>query len=200
MSSTFITSDLHLGHANVINYCPESRGHFTSVDEMNNAIVSNINSVVTDNDVLIIVGDIAFAKPNVAMDFLKQINGQKILIWGNHDSKLRNSSVFENERRIAGVVGYADYMCETFVVDGVRHKAAIMHFPLLSWDRMHHGSFMFHGHGHAPKSKRDTMPGKRIRDIGLDGNDMMPYRMDELIRELSSRPSNFYGHHDGSRD
>lgn len=200
MSKTFVTSDLHFGHSNVIKYCPESRGSFTHVDDMDAKIVENINSVVTDDDILFILGDIAFAKPAKAVDYLKQLNGQKVFVWGNHDKKLRESSEFQMSKNLIGCISTADYLCETFVADEARYKVAMMHFPLLTWDGAHHGTIMLHGHSHSPKSHRDTMPGKRIRDIGIDGNDLMPYNMTDLVRELATRAVSYHGHHDGSRN
>lgn len=201
MSKNFVTSDWHIGHANIIKYCPESRGHFSSIEEMNETIITNMNSVVSDGDVLYILGDIAFAKPSVAVDTLKRVNGAKVIIWGNHDRKLRDSSEFLNSRGIMGVVGEYDYLCKSFVdtKNGVKQSVCLQHFPLLAWDRMHHGAYMFHGHWHSPRGSRLTMPGKRIMDIGVDGNHMFPYDLDELMGEMSVYEYNYVGHHDGTR-
>jgi calcineurin-like phosphoesterase family protein len=81
MSKTYITSDLHFDHANILKYSPWARGHFRDVNQMNEAIVSNINSMVTDQDTLIIAGDICFSSHGKTAEFLKRINGQKKLVW-----------------------------------------------------------------------------------------------------------------------
>ena len=43
----FWTSDLHLGHANIIRYC---RRPFADVDAMNEALIERWNDTVADGD------------------------------------------------------------------------------------------------------------------------------------------------------
>ena len=47
MSKSFFIADTHFGHSEIMNY--ENRP-FSSVEEMDNTIISNWNSVVSDND------------------------------------------------------------------------------------------------------------------------------------------------------
>ncbi|MGH9119072.1 MAG: hypothetical protein ACRD0A_14675 [Acidimicrobiales bacterium] len=54
----WFTADLHLGHANIIDY---SRRPFDSVDEMNRALIDNWNEVVDDDEVWML-GDFALGK------------------------------------------------------------------------------------------------------------------------------------------
>ena len=53
----YFTSDLHLGHRNIISlqYRP-----FESVEEMDRALIDNFNSVVKKNDTVFILGDICY--------------------------------------------------------------------------------------------------------------------------------------------
>ena len=51
----FFTSDLHIGHRNVIKF---SNRPFVDVKEMNQVILNNINSTVAENDYLFMLGDI----------------------------------------------------------------------------------------------------------------------------------------------
>ena len=55
MSQIYFTSDLHLCHDRGFIY--EPRG-FNSIEEMNNAIVENWNSIVTNEDNVFILGDL----------------------------------------------------------------------------------------------------------------------------------------------
>ena len=186
--SNFITSDLHLGHKRIREFCPESRGQFQSVEEMNEAIINNINSVVTDNDTLYILGDIAFNSPLIACDFLKQMNGEKVIVWGNHDRKLRQSTEFESQKRLMGVRSHQDYISKHFEVDGVKHGVVMMHFPIYSFEGIRFGAAHFHGHLHSARDKRNTFgPTVRAMDIGADGNFLTPYNIDDLLREMSTR-------------
>lgn len=77
----YFTSDLHIYHTNVIKYCNRP---FNSVEEMNEALVNNWNSVVGLDDVVYCLGDFSMAIRPVEA-FTKRLNGIKYLIPGNHD-------------------------------------------------------------------------------------------------------------------
>lgn len=76
-----LTSDLHLCHANIIAYC--DRPHF-DVGSMNESLLQLLGKVGPD-DLLVIVGDVAFGPPEAALECVRCIPGRKILIVGNHD-------------------------------------------------------------------------------------------------------------------
>ena len=54
-----MASDLHLNHWNIVKYCNRP---FFHVEEMNQALIDNWNSVVTDKDVVWVIGDFCFEK------------------------------------------------------------------------------------------------------------------------------------------
>lgn len=54
MGKYYYIADLHFCHTNIINF--DNRPFF-SVDEMNRELISNWNSVVTNNDTVMILGD-----------------------------------------------------------------------------------------------------------------------------------------------
>lgn len=198
---TWITSDLHLGHANILKYCPWSRDHFSTVEEMNEGIVKNINSKVREDDILIIAGDICFSRPDVGVEFLKRINGFKKIVWGNHDKKLRDSSVFHQSRGMMGVVWEGYYLEFNHNFEGRNNTIIVTHFPFLTWDKMHHGAIALSGHQHSSFENRNVQgPDVRQLDIGCDGNFMMPHDMDDICSEMSRRGIRKEGHHDGTRD
>jgi len=76
----WLVSDTHFNHANIIRYCDRP---FSSVDEMNQALVDNWNRVVEENDTVFFLGDLASGyRP---LDWLKMLNGHIVLIKGSHD-------------------------------------------------------------------------------------------------------------------
>jgi calcineurin-like phosphoesterase family protein len=83
MSETWFTSDLHLGHKNILEYEKEARP-FNNLDEMHAAIIDRWNSVVNSKDVVYVVGDFAFGKHNIKI--ANSLNGKKKLVMGNHDT------------------------------------------------------------------------------------------------------------------
>ena len=89
----YITSDLHLFHKNIMKYEPISR-NFSSVDEMNEAILSQIDAL-PPNSILINLGDVYLSfnvkKEQIAeiVQRMKNNNKTLVLILGNHDRKIR---------------------------------------------------------------------------------------------------------------
>lgn len=180
---TFITSDIHFSHRRIMEFCPESRP-FKDVEEMDNKIVEIWNSMIEEDDLTYILGDVAFCNAEKAAKLVNRLNGRKILIRGNHDSKTskdkRFLDCFENVR---------DYL--RFVHNG--QLVVLFHYPIWEWDQMHRGAIHFHGHLHA----RPTGIEGRIFDVAMDGNNCIPYNMDDLIKEMLNKP--IRGHGDGDQ-
>lgn len=80
--SIYITSDTHFYHTNVIKYCNRP---FTDSEEMNKFMIKQWNSVVSNNDTIIHLGDFGFGNKEQITEICSQLNGNKILIKGNHD-------------------------------------------------------------------------------------------------------------------
>ena len=102
----YLTSDLHFQHKNVIRYCnrpftknldelhnamlgsqtPDEVAAAIEKDvlEMNEAIISNWNSIVMPQDEVVVVGDFSLSFKAVEL-YTNRLNGRKILVAGNHD-------------------------------------------------------------------------------------------------------------------
>jgi len=78
----YFTSDLHLGHSNIIHLCNRP---FCSTEEMDAALIANWNQKVHRNDTVYILGDLMFRNQKPPEEYLKQLKGKKHLIIGNHD-------------------------------------------------------------------------------------------------------------------
>ena len=81
----YFTADWHLGHANIIEYCHRP---FKNTDRMKHTLISNYRKVVTPDDTIYFVGDMALVGPankNFLATITEQLPGNKILIFGNHD-------------------------------------------------------------------------------------------------------------------
>lgn len=79
----FIISDTHFGHENIIKYCNRP---FSSVEEMDQTMIKRWNETVSNNDIVIHLGDFSFYCKDKTREIIKQLNGKKILIMGNHDN------------------------------------------------------------------------------------------------------------------
>ncbi len=80
-SRVFIISDHHFNHEDILKYSPMRHG--TTIEEHNEWLVQQHNSVVKNGDRVYFLGDVAM-KPR-DMRFLHGMYGQKFLVRGNHD-------------------------------------------------------------------------------------------------------------------
>lgn len=82
MARTFLISDTHISHKNIIQY--ESRP-FTDLYHMEQTIIKNWNNIVSKEDKVFHLGDVCFGNKESVRNFISQLNGKKYLIMGNHD-------------------------------------------------------------------------------------------------------------------
>ena len=82
----FFTSDPHYGHRNIIKFCNRP---YNDTKEMEQALIKNWNDVVSNNDIVFILGDIVwFEGRNNTKRILDQLKGKEIhIIPGNHDNR-----------------------------------------------------------------------------------------------------------------
>lgn len=83
-NKVFFTSDTHFGHNGILNY---THRPYKNVDEMNQGLIDNWNSVIGKDDFVFHLGDFAFGGSELWCNILKQLNGNIVLIKGNHDTK-----------------------------------------------------------------------------------------------------------------
>ena len=72
----FYTSDLHLGHANIIRHCNRP---FASAEEMDEVLIENWNAKVTNADTIHILGDLMFRNISAALITLSPFISVSIL-------------------------------------------------------------------------------------------------------------------------
>jgi calcineurin-like phosphoesterase family protein len=77
------TSDLHLGHANIIGYCDRP---FVDVEGMNEGLIDRWNDTVGTDDEVWVLGDFALGGLAEHLPLAKLLDGRKILVPGNHDA------------------------------------------------------------------------------------------------------------------
>ncbi|EJE54409.1 putative phosphoesterase or phosphohydrolase [Acidovorax sp. CF316] len=90
----WLTADLHLNHANVIQYCNRP---FADAATMNEYLVAQTRKV-RDDEWLVIVGDVAMGDHDAAMTWVRRIPGRKVLVLGNHDLTRAGKCRYLNER------------------------------------------------------------------------------------------------------
>jgi calcineurin-like phosphoesterase family protein len=157
----WFTSDLHLNHENIIRYCDRKA---SSTSEMNETIVSNWNSRISQNDTVYVVGDVFLGNPADAKPIIQRMNGKKILILGNHDRSPRTmlEHGFDEAHRKLTII----------LKDG--RRALLCHKPLPSV-LLSGCDLQVHGHRH----NGPIVDGNRI-NVCVDLWNMSPISEDEL--------------------
>ena len=83
MTTTWFTSDWHLGHRNILQL---GRGRpFDTIAEHDAQLIHRHNALVDDRDPVWVLGDVAMGDIAVSLALCAQMKGRKILVCGNHD-------------------------------------------------------------------------------------------------------------------
>jgi calcineurin-like phosphoesterase family protein len=169
---TYFTSDLHLGHANIIKYCNRP---FSTVEEMNEQLIANWNGTVGRDDLVYILGDVFFCEAAKARAIMHRLNGMKRLVYGNHDKIIRKEPTIQ---------ALFDKILPDLHEESINGTRVIMcHYPLLTWNKAHHGSINLHGHQHNPIAI--TAKDRRRYDVGVDANGYRPVLFENIVSQLS---------------
>jgi calcineurin-like phosphoesterase family protein len=174
--NTWVTSDLHFGHKNIMSFCPATRARFQNdVDYMNEQMVKEWNDLIAPEDLVYILGDVAFLPAQKAAEYMMRCNGTKILVEGNHDRKTLQDPVFRN--CFKEVHQYLRLVYDDTLV-------IMSHYPFLEWDQMHRGSVMLYGHLHGGTTGMEKY---RMQDVGMDATGMIAVSMDDVIANALKR-------------
>ncbi len=123
-------SDTHFGHKNVIEY---SQRPFKTVKQMDETMIARWNGCVGENDQVFMLGDFGLGSMLYLTDILHSLNGDKILIRGNHDGSV------DKMRRM----GFDAVVEEAMIfIDG--YKVLLSHYPKDSESPV----LRLHGHIH----------------------------------------------------
>ena len=150
----YFTSDLHFGHKRICELT--NRWRFTTQEEHTDWLINLHNSRVQSGDTVYVLGDLSFCKEKETIRILEQLNGDIVVIRGNHDSRTQLKK-FERDGLICNWHEYLELRVEELPV------MCMMHYPIVVWNKQHHGSIMLHGHSHG------SFQGEgKILDVGLD--------------------------------
>jgi calcineurin-like phosphoesterase family protein len=193
----YFTSDSHFSHSNICSATTKWKDagdtvrKFDSLEMMNQTIVDNINAVVGENDILFHLGDWSFGGFEQIEKFHSQLVCKNIhLILGNHDHHIERDkdgiqSLFSS---VSSFIPHLLVKREITNSKGMmeRFEFCLFHYPIASWIDMNQGVIHLHGHVHLPKHLR--LGKGRSLDVGMDGNDMKPLSLDEVMRLVKNQP------------
>ena len=150
---------------------------------MDEQLIDNWNKKVSPNDTVIIIGDVFFCDAGRAVAILQSLNGRKELIYGNHDKQIKSNRHVQQEFAVIHPSLYERRIDDNHVV--------MCHYPMLSWNKSFHGSYMLHGHSHGSIPFDPTV--RRV-DVGVDVHNYAPISWAEIreIMEAVPLPSSGY--------
>lgn len=88
-----LVADTHFGDPAVLEYTDRP---FSSVGEMNDALLRGWNSVVDADDEVVFVGDFAVpSEPTTVRRWLERVNGDLVFVAGDHDDGARRTHAID---------------------------------------------------------------------------------------------------------
>ena len=171
----YFIADTHFDHENIIRL---SNRPFASIEEMNEALITNWNNTVKVTDEVYILGDFLFrSSGSSATDILKKLNGKKYLIKGNHEKYLEDKSFDKNQ-----FVWVKDYF--EFKEDGVNF--VLFHYPILEWNGFYRKSVHLYGHVHNNNTEYfEKVMDKRALNVGVDIINFTPISIDDVLKRTN---------------
>lgn len=184
----YVTSDLHLGHKNILEYQPNRRVMFDrdlsmdvpvpGIERHDQLIIDRLRHNLTRHDTLYILGDFSLTSAAHRLDLLAELSHigcQYNIIHGNHDGGL--SSAIAKSHTIT------HYFHELPKLHDMSHrgmKVWMCHYPLETWPGCRENdpyplSVMLHGHSHG-----HSTPRKGRLDVGWDVHNRI-ITLDEAI-------------------
>lgn len=166
--NVWFVSDEHMSHQNIIKYCNRP---FKNVNEMDQCIIDNHNSVVNDNDIVFHLGDYTMIPKHeqVMKTFVNKLKGTNIFIMGSHDRWLKNN---KNINQIVDIT--------------IENQPIVMcHYPMHLWPRSHYNSWHLFGHAHF----FNTHFGKTY-NVSVDLNNFYPISYEQLKNIMKDKPNN----------
>ena len=182
-SKIFLTSDSHWNHENIIRFCNRP---FTSLEEMDKALIDNWNNKVPKDGLVFHLGDFAWGGYNVWKNVREQLNGNIILVKGNHDDKNLTPTA-EKE-----LFDFATYQLK-LEIEG--RKIYLNHYPFLCYCGTYREKdqliFQAYGHVHSGPFQEKGKDNERCKiafptqyDVGVDNNDFTPISWYELNEKI----------------
>ena len=162
-----LIADTHFGVENIILY--ENRP-FIDIEEMNEKLISNWNSVVGENDEVFLLGDFSAHGSEKSQAIGHSLNGKKTLILGNHDDKGKR---FYYECGFENVIEYPIIYNGFFILS---------HEPLYINTNMPYANIFGHVHGNPMYA---TVTSQSFC-VSVERIDYKPIEISEIINRMKA--------------
>lgn len=165
-ADTWIISDTHFGHANIIKYCGRPYDH-------NKIMLREWSELINPRDTVLHLGDVTIWHTRHVFwaNMVKELPGKKFLIMGNHDQQWTP----KQWRTIAGFT-----VTEPFIFNGLyfSHEPGM---PSPRWDVNIHG----HTHNHTPFRRYEKLQAIYY-NVSIEGMDYKPVKLGQILDELGT--------------
>ena len=186
----FFTSDLHFGHENVLRF---DNRPFETVEEMDDELIKRWNDKVAKGDLVYVLGDLIWkTATNEAVQIIKRLNGQIILIKGNHDRFLHNAAA---KKALAGIKEYDDI--SVMLEDGTVRRCILSHYFIPFYNGHRYNAIHLHGHSHftaeateefiIAKTLNEKEYNLQIYNVGCMYWNYAPVTLDEILKTKEQR-------------
>jgi calcineurin-like phosphoesterase family protein len=178
MPSVFLVSDTHFGHMGVCKFMQNDGvtklRPWDSPEEMDEAMVKSWNETVKPNDKVYHLGDVVINRR--ALKTLARLNGDKVLIRGNHD-------IFRDEE-------YREYFRELRAYH-VMNGMILSHIPLHP-ESLGRFGVNIHGHTHSNRVmtwdafKHHPIVDVRYHCVCVEQTDFKPILFEDVIKRIEA--------------
>lgn len=175
----FYISDLHFGHKNIASF---DNRPFKTPEKNDNLIIENWNRAVGFDDDVYILGDVSQYNSTKTIEIIKNLNGRKHLIRGNHDNK-----ILKNPKMREQFVEICDYK-EITTDDG---KGLILcHYPIVAFKNHYYGWIHFYGHVHN-SWEYDVIEQARLESIKVSKKPCCMFNVGVMMPWMDYTPKTF---------
>ena len=184
MPSVFLVSDTHFGHKGVCHFTRNDGvtklRPFDTPEEMDEFMVEAWNARVRPNDKVYHLGDVVMSRRSLSI--MDRLNGDKVLIRGNHD-------IFKDE-------DYRKYFRELRAYH-VMNGMILSHIPIHS-ESLGRFGVNIHGHTHANRVMRParvleefidhgcTTIDERYHCVCVEQTDFAPILFEDVIKRIEA--------------
>lgn len=175
----FVTADLHLGHKNIVKFTKDDGSKlrpWDTVEEHDEALIQNWNETVRYLDKVYVLGDFTMNPKYITLGH--RLNGNKILIKGNHDTGKLSQ--------------YAEVFSDVLACMEKSH-GIFSHIPVHE-DQLRRYRFNIHGHLHDEVVLTDkydmtqftveAVSDPRYRCVSVEQTNFKPIEFDEIIEDF----------------
>jgi len=171
---TYIISDSHFGHDNIIKYCDRPEDHDFLMELYWTSIVAPEDNILHLGDVMWYKNDTPYKDGKTLGEMVRSLPGNKFLIKGNHDKK--NNDWWEE-------IGFTVVPQRIFFDYGGK-VILFTHYPEdrldIIWD------INIHGHIHNNGYKIREENGRKWINVSVEMMDYTPVKLGDILKEVVS--------------